>query len=49
MAWFAILSFGMSLLRRRVPETGLKVADGVAGVGLIGFGAALGYGSLQHR
>jgi len=49
MAWFTILSIGMALLRRRVPDRGLKVADGLAGVGLIGFGAALGYGSLQHR
>ena len=49
MVWFAILSFGMAMIRRRVPPTGLRVADGVAGVGLIGFGAALGYGSLQHR
>jgi putative LysE/RhtB family amino acid efflux pump len=49
MAWFAILSFGMGRLGRHVPDRGLKVADGVAGVGLIGFGAALGYGSVQHR
>jgi threonine/homoserine/homoserine lactone efflux protein len=49
MAWFAILSFGMGLLRRRVPDRGLKVADGVAGFGLVGFGAALGYESVQHR
>ncbi|MDQ6919594.1 MAG: LysE family translocator [Candidatus Dormibacteraeota bacterium] len=49
MAWFAILSFAMAILRRRVPERGLRVADGVAGVGLIGFGAALGYESVQHR
>jgi len=49
MAWFAILSFGMGLLRGRVPDRGLKVADGVAGFGLVGFGAALGYESVQHR
>jgi putative LysE/RhtB family amino acid efflux pump len=49
MAWFAILSFGMGVLRRRVPEGGLRAADAVAGVGLIGFGAALGYGSVQHH
>ena len=49
MAWFAILSFGMALLGRRIPDRGLRAADGVAGVGLLGFGAALGYGSLQHR
>jgi putative LysE/RhtB family amino acid efflux pump len=48
MAWFAILSFAMAGLRRRVSDRGLKVADGLAGVGLIGFGAALGYGSIQH-
>ncbi|HKA67221.1 MAG TPA: LysE family transporter [Solirubrobacterales bacterium] len=49
MAWFAILSFGMALLGRRIPDRGPRAADGVAGVGLLGFGAALGYGSLQHR
>ena len=49
MAWFAILSLGMALVRRRVPETGLRVADAAAGAGLIGFGAVLGYGSFQHR
>ena len=49
MAWFAVLSFGMSLLRRRIPARGLQAADAVAGVGLIGFGAALAYGSLEHR
>ena len=49
MAWFAVLSVGMSLLRRRIPARGLQAADAVAGVGLIGFGAALAYGSLEHR
>ena len=49
MAWFAILSLGMALIRRRVPERGLRVADATAGAGLIGFGVVLGYGSLQHR
>jgi putative LysE/RhtB family amino acid efflux pump len=49
MAWFAILSFGMGLLGRRVPAGALRAADGAAGVGLIGFGAALGYGALEHR
>jgi len=49
MTWFAILSFGMCRLGRHVPDRGLKVADAVAGMGLIGFGAALGYESVQHR
>ena len=49
MAWFVILSIGMALIRRRVPERGLRMADAAAGAGLIGFGAVLGYGSLQHR
>jgi len=47
MAWFTILSVGMGRLGRRVPERGLRVADGAAGVGLIGFGAALAYGALN--
>jgi putative LysE/RhtB family amino acid efflux pump len=49
MAWFTILSFGMGLLGRRVPPRALRVADGAAGVGLVGFGAALGYGALEHH
>jgi putative LysE/RhtB family amino acid efflux pump len=49
MAWFTVLSFGMGLLGRRVPAPALRIADGAAGVGLIGFGAALGYGALEHR
>jgi len=49
MAWFTILSFGMGLLGRRVPAPALRLADGAAGVGLIGFGAALGYGVLDNR
>jgi putative LysE/RhtB family amino acid efflux pump len=49
MAWFAILSIGMSMLGRRVPAKGLRAADAVAGMGLIGYGAALAYGSLEHR
>ena len=47
MAWFSILSVGMGRLGRRVPERGLQVADGAAGLGLIGFGAALAYGALH--
>jgi putative LysE/RhtB family amino acid efflux pump len=49
MAWFAILSFGMGRLGRRAPAGALRVADGIAGVGLVGFGVALGYGALEHR
>jgi len=49
MAWFAILSCGMGLLGRRVPDRALRIADGAAGLGLLGFGVALGYGALEHR
>jgi threonine/homoserine/homoserine lactone efflux protein len=48
MAWFSILSLGMGRLGRRVPERGLRVADGAAGIGLIGFGAALAYGEMHQ-
>jgi putative LysE/RhtB family amino acid efflux pump len=49
MAWFTLLSLGMALLRRRVGERGLGLADGLAGLGLLGFGGLLGWEALQER
>lgn len=46
-AWFLVLSLGMSLLRRRVPERGLRLIDVLSGLGLLGFGALLGVRSLE--
>jgi putative LysE/RhtB family amino acid efflux pump len=49
MTWFAILSIAMSALGRRVPQAGLRAADGIAGAGLVGYGALLAYGTLENR
>lgn len=49
MAWFTLLSLGMALLRRRVGQRGLRLADGLAGLGLAGFGGLLGWQALHER
>jgi putative LysE/RhtB family amino acid efflux pump len=49
MAWFTLLSLGLALLRRRVGEGGLRLADGLAGLGLLGFGGLLGWEALHQR
>jgi putative LysE/RhtB family amino acid efflux pump len=49
MAWFTVLSAGMALVRRRVGERGLRLADAMAGLGLIGFGGLLGWQTLHDR
>jgi len=49
MAWFAILSVGMAVLRRRIGGRGLRLADGLAGLGLLGFGGLLGWQALHQR
>jgi threonine/homoserine/homoserine lactone efflux protein len=49
MAWFATLSVGMALLRRRIGGRGLQLADGLAGVGLLGFGGLLGWQAFHQR
>jgi threonine/homoserine/homoserine lactone efflux protein len=49
MAWFAVLSVGMALLRRRIGPRGLRLADGLAGAGLLGFGGLLGWEAIQQR
>jgi putative LysE/RhtB family amino acid efflux pump len=49
MAWFTLLSVGMALLRRRIGGRGLRLADGLAGLGLLGFGGLLGWQTLHQR
>ncbi|WP_028067275.1 LysE family translocator [Solirubrobacter soli] len=41
MAWMTVLTGGVSLLRRRVGDRMLRIVDGLAGVGLLGFGGLL--------
>ena len=42
VGWFAVLTTGVVLAGRRLGDRSLQVADTVAGLGLVGFGAALG-------
>ena len=45
LAWTTALASGTAIVRRAAGERALRIADAVAGVGLIGFGAALAYGA----
>ena len=47
MTWFAILSVGMTILGRRLGAPALRVADLVAGGGLVGFALLLCWRSLH--
>jgi threonine/homoserine/homoserine lactone efflux protein len=46
-AWFSILSLAMTALRRRIGDRGLRAADALAGLGLLGFGGLLGWRTLR--
>jgi threonine/homoserine/homoserine lactone efflux protein len=46
LAWHVLLSLGMRLVGRRIGERGLRVADGLAGLGMIGYGGLLGLRTL---
>ena len=48
LTWFAILAKVMSLLRHRAGERTLRAADAGAGIGLVGFGALLGYEAVRQ-
>src|SRR3954468_21019392 len=41
MAWMTVLTGGVSLLRRRGGDRMLRTVDGLAGIGLLGFGGLL--------
>ena len=41
--------FNVGTFRRRLPEGAIRVADGAAGAGIMGYGAALAYGALHQR
>jgi putative LysE/RhtB family amino acid efflux pump len=45
--WVTSLASGIALVRRAVGARAIRIADTVAGVGLIGFGGALAYGALR--
>jgi putative LysE/RhtB family amino acid efflux pump len=48
-AWGGLLSGAVALARRRVGPRALSVCERIAGVGLLGFGGALGYATLHDR
>jgi putative LysE/RhtB family amino acid efflux pump len=47
LAWTMLLASGTAVARRAAGERALRLADAVAGLGLIGFGGALAYGALK--
>ena len=47
LTWMAILTGGVSLARRYVGDRMLRVVDGLAGIGLLGFGGLLAYRTLR--
>ena len=46
LAWVSVLATGVAIAGRSVSKRALRVTDGVAGAGLIGFGGALAYTTL---
>lgn len=47
LTWFSLLSAGMAVLRRRLGLGGLRLADVVAGTGIVGFAGWLGWQALR--
>jgi putative LysE/RhtB family amino acid efflux pump len=47
MAWMTILTGGVSLLRRWVGDRMLRAVDGLAGIGLLGFGGLLAFRTVK--
>jgi putative LysE/RhtB family amino acid efflux pump len=48
LAWVTLLATGVAVARRSAGDRALRLADAVAGLGLLGFGGALGYGAVRH-
>ena len=47
-AWFAVLSGAVAIVRRHVGQRGLRIADAVSGLGIMGFGGLLGWRTFRH-
>jgi len=43
------LATGVTIIRRAAGPRAIRVADSVAGLGLVGFGGALAYGAVHDR
>lgn len=49
LAWVTILATGTAIAHRRIGDRAVRVADAVAGLGLVGFGGALAVTTLNDR
>jgi putative LysE/RhtB family amino acid efflux pump len=47
LAWVTTLALLTALVRKAIGVRAIRVADGIAGVGLLGFGAALGWRTVH--
>ena len=47
LVWFVLLATAMRLLGRRLGDGGLRMADTLAGLGLLGYGGLLGFRTLR--
>ncbi|MGB8649851.1 MAG: LysE family transporter [Mycobacteriales bacterium] len=48
LTWVTTLAVLTAVMRKAVGVRAVRVADGVAGLGLVGFGGALGWRTLHH-
>jgi putative LysE/RhtB family amino acid efflux pump len=48
-AWMSALASGIAIARRAVGPRAIRIADAIAGLGLLGFGGALAYGAVHDR
>lgn len=49
LAWFSALASGIAIIRRSLGERAIRVADVIAGLGLLSFGGVLAYGATHDR
>ena len=47
LAWVASLATGVAVARRAAGERAIRTADVIAGLGLLGFGGVIAYGTLE--
>jgi putative LysE/RhtB family amino acid efflux pump len=49
LAWVSALASGVALVRGRLGERALRIADCIAGLGMLGYGGALAYSTAHER
>ena len=49
LTWVTALATATAIARRAAGERAIRVADGVAGAGMIAFGVALAYNTAHDR